>query len=101
MKRLFYPNDEGKLVQSMTDNEFIDRARAEYGEEGRIEIDDGAKISRGSEYGAYVAAWVWVSDGVPSDGSAPNGEVGLTQKQVNRIEKLKGEHIIPAPKRKK
>lgn len=31
-----------------------------HGREGECEIDDGAKISRGSEPGAYVQAWVWV-----------------------------------------
>jgi len=41
-------------------------ARANYQEEGAIEIDDGAAFSRGDdnpERGLYVAAWVWVPDG--------------------------------------
>lgn len=40
------------------------RAGAErlFTEEGRIEVDPGAKVSRGSDPGAYVQAWVWVPD---------------------------------------
>ena len=37
----------------------VDEARAAYGYEGEIEIDDNAILSR-SEEGAYVQAWVWV-----------------------------------------
>ena len=37
-------------------------ARAEYEREGEVEIDDNAVISRGDDAGAYVQAWVWVSD---------------------------------------
>lgn len=36
-------------------------ARAEHHVGGECEIDDGAKISEGSDNGCYVAAWVWVS----------------------------------------
>lgn len=47
------------------------RAAAEriHGSEGSVEIDDGAKVSRGDDAGAYVQAWVWVSDedAKPSD----------------------------------
>lgn len=45
------------------------QARTAYHEEGRIEIDDGAPVSRNSErgvdQGAYVQAWVWVPDPEP------------------------------------
>ena len=30
--------------------------------EGECEIDEGAKVSKGNDEGAYVQAWVWVSD---------------------------------------
>jgi hypothetical protein len=36
------------------------RARDLYQEEGSIEIDSNAIVSRGDEAGAYVEAWVWV-----------------------------------------
>jgi hypothetical protein len=36
-------------------------AKAQWEEEGEIEIDDGALVSEGDESGAYVAAWVWVN----------------------------------------
>ena len=42
------------------------RAAAEriHADEGEIEIDDGAVVSKGEDAGAYVAAWVWVPDDV-------------------------------------
>ena len=51
----------------MTNQEFIEAARAQYEDEGTIEIDDNAVVSRGSDNGAYVQAWVWVEDDHPSD----------------------------------
>lgn len=45
-----------------TDTQMIAAARALYQNEGEIEIDDNAVISRGDEPGAYVQAWVWVCD---------------------------------------
>lgn len=45
----------------MTDERYIEKARDEYQHEGDCEIDDNAVISRGSEPGAYVEAWVWVA----------------------------------------
>jgi hypothetical protein len=39
---------------------FRNRARALYGEEGQIEVDEDAKVSVGDDEGAYVQAWVWV-----------------------------------------
>jgi hypothetical protein len=38
------------------------RAKEIWQREGEIEIDDTARVSRGTEAGAYVAAWVWVPD---------------------------------------
>jgi hypothetical protein len=37
-------------------------AQASWHRDGEIEIDDDAKISRGSDHGAYVQAWVWVAN---------------------------------------
>jgi len=42
------------------DEQIIALARRKYCEDGSLEIDHGAKVSRGSENGAYVQAWVWV-----------------------------------------
>jgi hypothetical protein len=36
------------------------RAKELYHEDGQIEVDDNAPISRGDDEGAYVQAWVWV-----------------------------------------
>jgi hypothetical protein len=44
----------------MTNEEYIRRARKEYQRDGEIEVDDNAVVSRGSDPGAYVQAWVWV-----------------------------------------
>jgi hypothetical protein len=45
----------------------IERARAQYVNEGTLEIDDAPAVSRADtdgvcSEGAYVAAWVWVAD---------------------------------------
>lgn len=48
-----------------TDKQMIAAARMSYHEGGSVEIDDDAYVSRAEnnpEQGAYVAAWVWVSD---------------------------------------
>ena len=47
-----------------TRKQLIAIARREY-QTDDIEIDDNAKISRTDENGAWVQAWVWVSDEVP------------------------------------
>jgi hypothetical protein len=33
-----------------------------HGKEGELEIDDNARVSKGDDDGAYVEAWIWVSD---------------------------------------
>lgn len=50
----------------MTDQEFIEAARAQHASDGDVEIDDNAVVSRGTDNGAYVQAWVWVDDDKPS-----------------------------------
>ena len=43
----------------------IAAARSQYQSEGEIEIDENAKLSRAEgnpDNGAFVQAWVWVSD---------------------------------------
>lgn len=51
----------------MTNEEFIKAAREQYQQDGEVEIDDNAVVSRGSDNGAYVQAWVWVDDDHPSE----------------------------------
>ena len=56
-----------------TDEKYRAAARDEYEHEGDCEIDDGAPVSKGGDPGAYVQAWVWVSNseaGIVSDGEA-------------------------------
>lgn len=50
-------------------NRYAKAALKMYAEEGRIEIDDTVVVSEG-EGGAYVMAWVWVSDGAALQESA-------------------------------
>ena len=41
--------------------QIIDIAKAQWHRDGECEIEDTAEVSEGSENGAYVHAWVWVS----------------------------------------
>lgn len=43
-----------------SDKWFRVRAKEMYYQEGKIEVDSNARISRGDDEGAYVEAWVWV-----------------------------------------
>lgn len=48
-------------VATATDDEVREVARTLYVDEGSVEIDDGAPVSRtDGGAGAYVQAWVWV-----------------------------------------
>jgi ribosomal protein L12E/L44/L45/RPP1/RPP2 len=60
-----------------TDQKYREAADNEYGRDGECEIDDGAPVSRGDDPGAYVQAWVWVSNaeaGIASDGEAEDAD---------------------------
>lgn len=57
--------DRGNLTQEMRDD-FVQRAKAQYHDEGTCEIDDNAEVSyvspaKGGDGGAYVQGWLWVS----------------------------------------
>ena len=41
---------------------YIKTAKDLYHKQGEIEIDNNAAVSKGRDAGAYVSAWVWVSD---------------------------------------
>jgi hypothetical protein len=41
---------------------YLEAARRLHQKDGVLEIDDDAIVSMGSDPGAYVAAWVWVSN---------------------------------------
>lgn len=53
---------------SHTDDQYREAAKRLYHDEGTLEIDDGAVVSRSddpeddSDEGCYVQAWVWVSN---------------------------------------
>lgn len=46
----------------ITDKAYIEAARKIHHKDGEVEIDEGATVSRGSDPGAYIQAWVWVYD---------------------------------------
>ncbi len=52
-----------------SDRWFRARAKEMYQQEGEIEVDNDALISRGDDEGAYVEAWVWVPSREEDDGS--------------------------------
>jgi hypothetical protein len=52
-------HDYGRLVMK-SDKWFRIRAKELYHQDGQIEVDGNARISRGDDEGAYVEAWVWV-----------------------------------------
>lgn len=54
----------GKAAESEAKNDgwYRERAKELYSVDGEIEVDHNALVSRGDDPGAYVAAWVWVSD---------------------------------------
>jgi hypothetical protein len=52
-----------------SDKWFRARAKEIYYQEGEIEVDNNALISRGDDEGAYVEAWVWVPSSEEEDGS--------------------------------
>lgn len=61
------------MSKPMSDIEFVEAAKVQYQRDGEIEVDDGAIVSRGSDKGAYVAAWVWVYDIAPSENYTSKG----------------------------
>ncbi len=46
----------------ITDEQYRQAAIGIHTEDGVLEIDSDAKVSRGDDPGAYVQAWVWVYD---------------------------------------
>ena len=57
--------------------------------DGEIEIDDDAKISRGSDHGAYVQAWVWVTNDDLKPGPGLSYDVWITEPEdVRRKDRI-------------
>ena len=44
------------------DADYLAAARERYGRDGELEFDDEAVVSHGSDPGAYVMAWRWISE---------------------------------------
>ncbi len=73
------PDEIDKLCQKLNERDdasgWIAQARELYGSD-EIEIDDAAALSQGDE-GAFVSAWVWVSNeemGIEAQADAAEGE---------------------------
>lgn len=63
----------------------IETARERYQSDGEIEVDEGARISKGDDPGTYVQAWVWVYD--KDIGVQPYpGEVDLSFSLIDEAE---------------
>jgi hypothetical protein len=52
-----------------SDEWFRTRAKQLFHDEGQVEVDSNARVSTGSDDGAYVEAWVWVSSNDKQHGS--------------------------------
>jgi hypothetical protein len=50
------------VAEQETLQAYRDAADRLHTDEGTIEVDDNAIVSKGEDDGAYVAAWVWVYD---------------------------------------
>ena len=51
--------------ESFTQEEYqsyVERAQTQYNDGGEVQVPDDARVSAGAENGAYVQAWVWVSE---------------------------------------
>jgi hypothetical protein len=66
-----YPFNHAKIVTETAqistaygpnENRYIKAARRMHHRDGEIEVDDWPLISPSDDGGAYVQAWVWVSD---------------------------------------
>jgi len=64
------------LVEDPDDVGAILAARECHGEEGRIEIDDNAKVSYSTDGGAYVQGWLWIDDDMITHYGGSNPETG-------------------------
>ena len=54
-------------MKKPTNKQMIVAARRLHQDDGEVEVDEGAMVSRGNDPGAYVAAWVWVDDADVTD----------------------------------
>lgn len=50
------------MTDRPTDDQYHAAAKRLHESEGQLEIDNGATISVSDDGGAYVQAWVWVTD---------------------------------------
>lgn len=46
----------------LTDEQYRKAAKRIHACDGAIEVDADAPVSKGDDEGAYVQAWVWISD---------------------------------------
>lgn len=59
------PHLEGDFMQQQDhEAQYRTAARVKWGNDGECEIDEDATVSVSEDGGAYVSAWVWISDEV-------------------------------------
>jgi len=60
-----------RLWPKITNRAYVEAAKLLHHDEGTLEVDDNAAVSRSSDGGAYIQAWVWVgNEDVGNQGSA-------------------------------
>jgi len=52
----------GSGIAQLSDDEYRRLAKQQYESEGKIEIDQHARVSRSEDGGAWVQGWVFVSE---------------------------------------
>ena len=62
LKEAIKAQAKGQDADARTNEGYIKAARKLYQQDGEVEIDQNCAISYSTDGGAYVAAWVWVSD---------------------------------------
>lgn len=56
------PARPARLWPGISNRQYREAAKAQHHVEGEVEVDDRAKVSRSSDGGAYIMAWVWVDN---------------------------------------
>lgn len=72
------------MSKKISDARYVAAARVMFNDEGTLEVDDGAVVSQADgnpDGGAYVQAWVWVSDDDAAD---------IDDAKVAEVESLRG-----------
>ena len=81
MTQLATPMTDRTPINDATARAYRDAAYRIWHRDGEIEIDDDALISRGTDNGAYVQAWVWVYDDQLEPDPGPSYDVWTAEQE--------------------